>query len=271
MAKKLLMTYTHNERNITAVTGGTGAIGSAIAHQLADMGHTVVLISRDEPKSKRIVEEIIRETGNTQVSYRLVNLARHSEIKELRAAWQGPLSILINNAAATPPERQETPEGIEIQFATNVLGYYWMIQEFKDILKASSPSRVVNVASYWAGGLKLDDLEFEKRTYRNGAAYRQSKQANRMLTAAFARRLEDDRVTVNACHPGDVNSKLSNNLGFGGHQTPAEGAETPVWLATSDKVANITGQYFEHKKQNQCPFMKDNESVETLFQICAQY
>lgn len=265
------MANSKHANQIAAVTGGTGAIGRAIAHQLADFGYNVVLITRNKPKSKRTVEEIIRETGNHRVSYQLANLARHTEIEKLRTAWQGPLSILINNAGATPPERLETPEGIEMQFATNVLGYFWMIQEFKDLLKASSPSRVINVASYWAGGLNFADLEFEKRTYRNGAAYRQSKQANRMLTAAFAPRLEDDGITVNACHPGDVNSKLSNNLGFGGHQTPAQGAETPVWLATSDKVKDVTGQYFEHKKQTHCRFMEDKEAVERLFQICARY
>jgi hypothetical protein len=68
-------------------------------------------------------------------------------------------SSLINNAAYTPRTRQETPEGIEMQFATNVLGYFRVIDEFTDILKASAPARVVNVASYWEGGLELNDLE----------------------------------------------------------------------------------------------------------------
>jgi NAD(P)-dependent dehydrogenase (short-subunit alcohol dehydrogenase family) len=80
---------------------------------------------------------------------------------------------------------------------------------------------VVNVASYWAGGLDLGDLELERRRYDNDAAYRQSKQADRMLSVAFAERLRDAGVTANACHPGDVVSTLSRNLGFGGHETPA--------------------------------------------------
>jgi len=81
------------------------------------------------------------------------------------------------------------------------------------------------VASYWAGDLDIDDLEFKHRPYSNGAAYRQSKQANRMLTVAFAERLAEHRISVNACHPGDVNSNLSNDLGFGGHESPGEGNE----------------------------------------------
>jgi retinol dehydrogenase-13 len=93
-----------------------------------------------------------------------------------------------------------------------------MTTAFQDHLARSAPARVVNVASYWAGGLDLEDLEFKRRRYDNDGAYRQSKQADRMLTVAFAERLERSHVTVNACHPGDLVSTLSRNLGFGGHQ-----------------------------------------------------
>ena len=130
---------------------------------------------------------------------------------------------------------------------------------------------MVNVASYWAGGLDLHDLEFKRRAYHNDAAYRQSKQANRMLTVAFAERLAPEGVTVNACHPGDVNSLLSNNLGFGGHQSPDEGAETPVWLATSAVGEGITGRYFEQKREVACRFGQDRGAVEALYAACECY
>jgi NAD(P)-dependent dehydrogenase (short-subunit alcohol dehydrogenase family) len=254
-----------------AVTGGTGAIGKAISRQLAAKSYVVVLCTRNEAKSKQTVQELRQVTGNPRISYELVDLARLKSIQELRNRWSGGLDILINNAGTTPKTRNETPEGIELQFATNVLGYFWMIRVFQDLLIESAPSRIVNVASYWAGGLDLNDLEFKRRPYSNGAAYRQSKQADRMLTAAFADRLQPYDVTVNACHPGDVNSTLSNNLGFGGHQTPDQGAETPVWLATSPEVEGVTCKYFEHKKQVHCPYVEDREAAETLFKICAQY
>jgi retinol dehydrogenase-13 len=146
----------------------------------------------------------------------------------------------VNNAAVTPKRREETPEGIELQFATNVLGYFWMIQAFADILKRSAPARVVNVASDWAGDLELEDLEFKRRRYDNNAAYRQSKQADRMLTVPFAERLKPLGITVNACHPGEVPSTLSHNLGFHGH--PPGGART-VWLAT-DRWREDHGKFF---------------------------
>lgn len=183
----------------------------------------------------------------------------------------GPLHILINNAAASPRQRQETPEGIEVQFATNVLGYFWMPQLFSDHLKASAPTRVINVASYWAGDLDLKDLEFKRRRYDKGTAYRQSKQANRMLTVAFAQRLKPYTITVNACHPGDVNSRLSNDLGFGGHTSPDDGADTPVWLATDPVGQRETGKYFEQQHETRCKFGEDTAAVEALYAACLSY
>jgi len=138
-------------------------------------------------------------------------------------------------------------------------------------MKQSEEARIVNVASYWAGGLDLNDLEFKKRAYDNDAAYRQSKQANRMLTVAFAERFTSFGIHVNSCHPGDVNSKLSNDLGFGGQETPDEGAATPVWLATDSSVRNITGKYFEHFRQIDCPFSRDTEAIDKLYKICQSY
>jgi NAD(P)-dependent dehydrogenase (short-subunit alcohol dehydrogenase family) len=142
---------------------------------------------------------------------------------------------------------------------------------FEEILKASSPARVVNVASYWAGGLRLDDLQFASRRYDNDHAYRQSKQADRMLTVAFARRFASHTITVNVCHSGDVNSTLSNDLGFGGHESPDQGASTPVWLATEPVGQEMTGKYFEHKQETGCRFGQNLEEVEKLFQICGKY
>ncbi|MCJ7625773.1 MAG: SDR family NAD(P)-dependent oxidoreductase, partial [Anaerolineaceae bacterium] len=178
---------------------------------------------------------------------------------------------LVNNAAVTPRARLETPEGIEMQFATNVMGYFWLTEEFSEALKKFAPARVVNVASYWAGDLDLTDLEFKRRSYSNGPAYRQSKQANRMLTVAFAGRLSPHGITVNACHPGDVNSSLSNDLGFGGHETPDEGAGTPVWLATGLVGGVETAMYFEQQRATRCRFGEDRQAVEKLYEICLGY
>jgi NAD(P)-dependent dehydrogenase (short-subunit alcohol dehydrogenase family) len=261
----------HNHR-VTAITGGTGSIGKAIALEIAAKpNHEVVLLVRDEAKARQASNDIIRTTGNSHVRYELVDVSRQVSIRDLAEQWEGPLHVLVNNAAVTPPSRQETPEGIELQFATNVLGYFWMTRAFTDILKKSAPSRIVNVASYWAGDLDLTDLEFKRRRYRNGTAYRQSKQANRMLTVAFSEQLNPFGVTVNVCHPGDVNSRLSNNLGFGGHESPVEGARTPVWLAIDEIGGKVTGKYFERQRAVRCRFGENQEAIETLYQACLAF
>jgi NAD(P)-dependent dehydrogenase (short-subunit alcohol dehydrogenase family) len=152
-----------------------------------------------------------------------------------------------------------------------VLSYFWLTQLFTERLKESAPARVINVASYWAGDLDLSDLEFKRRRYSNGTAYRQSKQANRMLTVAFAERLKPFGITVNACHPGDVNSRLSNDLGFGGSTSPDDGADTPVWLATDLIGQRETGKYFDQRHAVRCPFGEDTAAVEALYAACLAY
>ena len=254
------------------VTGASGAIGKAIARQLAAKPEfKVVMLCRDEERAHRDSNEIKKQTGNQDVSYVIIDVSRKSEILKLVKSWHGPLHVLVNNAAVTSRTRQTTPEGIEMQWATNVLGYFWMIQAFMEILKKSAPSRIVNVASYWAGGLDLDDPEFKNRKYNNDVAYRQSKQANRMLTIAFADKLKSFNISVNACHPGDVNSRLSNNLGFGGIDSPDKGAATPVWLAIDEKAEKVTGKYFEYMQETDCQYSRDARKIEKLFEICEGY
>ena len=266
------MTFTSaNEQQVAIVTGATGAIGQAIARQLAEQAYEVVLAVRNGAKAEKVVKEITQTTHNNQVRYELVNLSRQTSIKALVDRWQGPLHVLVNNAGAPPRARQETSAGIEMQFATNVLGYFWMIDFFTEHLKQSAPARVVNVASYWAGDLDLNDLEFKRRRYNNNTAYRQSKQADRMLTVAFAERLKPYKISVNACHPGDVNSTLSNNLVFGGHDSPDAGARTPVWLATDPIGQQETGKYFEHQREARDRFGENRQAVEALYQACLSY
>ena len=255
----------------TLITGATGAIGRAIAHMMAKNGYRVIIVARNKHKAREYVQMLTRESRNTDISYLMADVSRKEDIRSIAADLNDPIDVLINNAAVTPRQREETLEGIEMQFATNVLGYYWMIQYFLPHLKKAAPSRIVNVASYWAGNLNINDLEFKDRFYNNDTAYRQSKQADRMLTVALAEKLRGDGITVNACHPGDVRSTLSSNLGYGGHESPEQGAATPVWLATSEETAQKTGKYFEHLKELHCQFSTDSDAINKLFEICESY
>ncbi len=257
-------------KKVAIVTGAYGAIGFSIAKELAFRDIEVVLVGRSERRLEEAVSTILALKKEANVWYELVDLSNQQSIKNLCRKWEGPLDILINNAGTTPREKIITREGLEVQFATNVMGYFWMTHYLSEVMEKSTEARIVNVASYWAGGLDMHDLQFENRNYCNEVAYKQSKQANRMLTVAFAELLYTDGITVNACHPGDVNSKLSNNLGYGGHETPESGATTPIWLAIDSSVLNISGKYFENKKLAACDFAENKVAIDELYRYCYQ-
>ena len=258
-----------NRRN-AIVTGAYGAIGLSIASGIAAAGFRVTLVGRDKTNLEKARTLITQRTSNPEIFYEVADLGRQQEIIEMSRRWKGALHLLVNNAATAPKKRAETPDGIEIQWATNVLGYFWMMKYFHPFMAGQPDARIVNVASYWAGGMDVNDPEFKSRPYDNDVAYRQAKQANRMNSVAFAGRMKSQGITVNSCHPGDVNSKLSNAFGFGGSESPEQGAETPLFLALSQEVSGITGRYYEHLRQVTCLFSTDADAIEMLFDLCNQ-
>lgn len=257
---------------ISLITGATGKIGAEIARQLVASGkYDVTITARDRKKGEDTVAQIKSSTKSQDVKFVLVDTSVHTSIIEIAKQWNGPLNLLINIASETPKKREVTEAGIERQFATNVLGYYWMMTEFEPYLAQGAPSRIVNVASYWAGDLDLSDLQFERRSYNNDTAYRQSKQCERMLTSHFAEKLLPKKISVNSCHPADVRSTLSCNLGYGGHETPAQGAETPVYVATSKELESVTGAYFEKMRKKTCQFSSKKNEIAKLVEICSKF
>lgn len=261
-----------DNKKFALVTGSTGTIGSAICELLAKEGINLILAGRNKEKLEKLKNYLESKYKNEYKIFLADLRTKNSILKEIERLFYKEnikINILINNASETPRKKIIIEEGLECQFAVNILGYHRMIYYLKDFM--TTESRIVNVASYWAGDLDLNDLQFEKRSYNNNIAYRQSKQAERMLSFMWSEKLKNQNIMVNSCHPGDANSKLSNDLGFGGHETPFEAAETPVYLAISSGVKNITGKYFEHKRMIEDPFIKDKQKVEQLFEICNQY
>lgn len=256
-------------RKLAIVTGAYGVIGKAISEMMAEKGYALLLIGRDALQLGEVAAEISRNTGLTDINYASVDLSREVAIKDFAAGYADKISVLINNAATTPPSRLETSEGIEMQWAVNVLGYVWMTDYLQpQIIKGG---RIVNVASFYAGNLDMNDVEFKKRPYDNDTAYRQSKQANRMLSTYYAELFKAYDIRVNSCHPGEISSKLSNNLGFNFPDPPRKGADTPVWLATADELEDVTGQYYQYRRNIPCHFSKDTAQLEKLYQLCKSY
>ncbi len=259
-------------KRVAIVSGAYGAIGKAIALGLAKMqDFEVVLVGRDQGKLRSAAQEISDISANHNIRTEGVDLSDKHAIIGLKNRWEGPLHILVNNAATTPRQQEFTAAGIEMQWATNVLGYFWMMLYMKEHMKDPANTRIINVASYWAGDLEIDDVEFKNRPYHNNTAYRQSKQANRMLSVIFADKLSSYGITVNSCHPGDVNSKLSQALGFGGSESPDLAAATPIWLATNSNQNGISGKYFENLAQRHCQFSGESYNIQSLYNLCMSY
>jgi len=251
------------------VTGAYGVIGKAISEMLAEKGLSLVLVGRDKAQIEKVCREISTQTGNKQVVAAVVDLSREKEIKAFAENLQQPVDVLINNAGTTPTQRLETPEGIEMQWACNVLGYLWMMEYLQpSIVKGG---RIINVASFYAGSLEMADVEFIKRRYDNDTAYRQSKQANRMLSTYYAGLFKPLGITVNSCHPGEISSKLSNNLGFYFPDPPRKGADTPVWMATAPELQNTSGRYFQYRKDIPCQFSRNPDELQKLYSLCMNY
>lgn len=240
------------------ISGATNGIGKVAAVELAKLGAQVVIIGRNPVKTADTLREIQSASGNKDVHALTADLSSMAEVRRVASEFkqQFPrLDVLLNNAGGFFSSREETVDGYEMTFALNHLSYFLLTNLLLDTLKASAPSRIVNVSSdaHQMGALDLDNLQ------KGGfSAYSQSKLMNVMFTYELARRLEGTGVTANALHPGFVNT------GFGRNNTglmklamsvatlfalkPADGAKTSVYLASSPEVANVTGKYFDKSK-----------------------
>jgi NAD(P)-dependent dehydrogenase (short-subunit alcohol dehydrogenase family) len=174
------------------------------------------------------------------------------------------LHVLVNNAGALFTTYRETVDGIEMTFALNHLSYFLLTHLLLDMMTASAPARIVNVASdaHAGGNINFDDLGY-KRRYEGWTAYGASKLANILFSYELARRLEGTRVTVNAVHPGFVNTNFQRAAGLNmrGPLTPEEGADTQLWLATSNEVEGVSGKYFVRRRDTRSSAVSYDEAV----------
>jgi NAD(P)-dependent dehydrogenase (short-subunit alcohol dehydrogenase family) len=262
-----------SDRPTYLVTGANAGIGFEIARGLAKSGDkpNVILGCRNRAKGETARAKIAAETGNPNLEVLLIDLASQKSIREAAGEFykkHSTLDALVNNAGTSSPTRQKTEEGIELTFATNVLGYFLLTNLLLDALKAAPAGRLVNIASEMAYGLDVDDPEFKKRTYNPSTAYAQSKQANRMLTWAHARRLEGTAVTANSMSPGAVDTPLLHALapGMKGRSTE-KGAETALWLAASPDVQGLSNRLWFDKAERVCKF-HNREQEEKLWSVC---
>jgi NAD(P)-dependent dehydrogenase (short-subunit alcohol dehydrogenase family) len=265
---------------IALVSGPTSGIGLQIARELAGIGWQLALACRDRAKGEAVADEL-RELGSPRAEVLEFDAVSAPSIAALAGACAATLpriDVLVNNAGVASATRRVTPDGFELTFATNVLGYHRLSLALLDQLRASAPARIVNVASTFAGDLDLDDLQFERRPYEQLQAYAQSKACNRLLTWALARRLEGAGVTANAMAPGFVPATglargLSPDLqrSYAGRtgRSLREGADTAVWLASSREVEGVSGRFFFDRRERPCEF-RNEAREERLWEIAGR-
>ncbi|RQX15423.1 oxidoreductase [Micromonospora ureilytica] len=242
------------------VTGGASGIGVETARALATAGAEVVLAVRNLEAGDQIATDIAMKTGNLAVTAAELQLTDRASVARFVADWNGPLHILVNNAGIMAlPDLHRTPEGWELQFATNHLGHFNLALGLHPALAAAGGARIVSVSSngHRTSPIVFDDINFERRAYDPWLAYGQSKTGNVLFTVEAAKRWATDGVTANALMPGGIRTNLQRHQQenmtpeiqaiFDSYpwKTVEQGAATSVLLAASPLVEDISGRYFE--------------------------
>ena len=244
------------------VTGGTGGIGKATATGLAALGARVGIVGRDRQRGAAAAADIQAASRNPAVDVFAADLSAQAEVRRLaeQVLTAYPrIDVLVNNVGGFWAHRHPTVDGLERTFAVNHLAPFLLTTLLLDRLEASAPARVVTVSSgaQATGRIDFDDLQGE-RNYSGQRSYAQSKLANVMFTYELARRLDGSGVTATALHPGVVRTSFGaedqsgmvvvGRLARPFMRTPAQGAVTSVYLASSPEVEGVTGRYFANRK-----------------------
>ena len=243
-------------------TGATSGIGAIAVVELARMGARIVFIARDPERAEATRAKLEAVAPGRGHSAHIADLSRIADTRRVGdeiAASEARIDVLINNAGAIFSDRRVTAEGLEMTFALNHMAYFTLTGCLRDRLVGSAPARVVSTASaaHYGAKLDFDDLQCA-RGYNAWRAYNRSKLANILFTRKLAKRLAGTGVTANCLHPGIVASRFGDEAGgwtarlfpivkrFG--VSPAQGADTIVYLASSPDVATISGAYFAKRK-----------------------
>jgi NAD(P)-dependent dehydrogenase (short-subunit alcohol dehydrogenase family) len=253
------------EGRVCLVTGATSGLGLATARGLADLGATVLLVSRDPARGIATRDEIRLESPHATIEVFFADMSVQAEVRALASAVMAAhprLHVLVNNAGALFSTWEHTPDGLERTFAINYLAPFLLTQLLLPLLLASAPARIVNVTSdlHRFGKLDPDDPSGE-RTRDMMGAYSRSKLALVLFTFELAGKLAGSGVTVNCLHPGMVASGLSRDA----HgplawlasllrlarlsRPPDESAKSAIYLAAAPEVAHVSGQYFSKAKR----------------------
>jgi NAD(P)-dependent dehydrogenase (short-subunit alcohol dehydrogenase family) len=253
------------------VTGSTDGVGRYVAGRLAAAGARVLIHGRDRARARALVDEIKRAGRGEPVFYQadLSSLAGARRLAETVVAEHRRLDVFVSNAGigsrTLGPERRTSADGYELRFAVNYLSGFLLAYLLLPLLKASAPSRIVNVASLGQHPLDFEDVMLTK-DYSGTRAYAQSKLAQIMFTIDLARELVGSGVTVNALHPATyMNTTMVREGGITPVSTVEQGGEAILHLVAGNDVAGKSGLFFNGMAQSQAnPQAYDDAAREQL-------
>jgi len=267
------------KNKICIITGATSGIGKATATYLAKEGMQLIWPVRNLEKGEKVKKEISDATGNNNIRLMLCDLESLDSVRNFAGAFKkefSQLDLLINNAGVWFSKREVTKDGYEKNFAINHLSHFLLTMLLLDTLKSSGNARIISLSSdaHRFTDMNFDDLQSEK-SYNNFKAYGQSKLANILFVKKLSELLKGSGVIVNCLHPGVVATHLFDKMGgfmkgvFGMMMiSPEKGAATSIYLATSDEVKEVSGEYFKKKKITKSLAASYNkESAEKLWNI----
>jgi NAD(P)-dependent dehydrogenase (short-subunit alcohol dehydrogenase family) len=270
---------------VVIITGANKGIGKEATKEISKLGAKVYMACRSLDSANEARDEIIKETGNPNVFVKYLDLASVDSVQKFAESFKSEesrLDVLINNAGLWTKTKKLTDINVEQTFTVNVLGHQLLTQLLLDELKKAAPSRIINTTSHFAGGLDIDDINFDKRNYNETLAYKQTKQANRMLTREWARRLQKDYISVYSMTPGFIpDTELFREQNAAGKlflkmfaliegRTIPEGADTIVWLASTDKINGSNGGFYNQRKEEKCKFNNPADE-KRLWDKCEEY
>jgi NAD(P)-dependent dehydrogenase (short-subunit alcohol dehydrogenase family) len=238
---------------IFLVTGATGGIGRAAALEFAQRGATLTIVGRSKEKGEELSAELKAQCGNEKHELILADMSKLADIRSVADQFlsrHDRLDVLVNNAGGIFMKRETSPDGLEMTFALNHLGYFLLTSRLLELLKKSG-TRVVSTSSgaHQMGKIELDDIARREKGYSGWRAYGDSKLANILFTRELARRLSGSAAVANCVHPGWVNTgfgamaKVIEFAAWMMARSPEKGAETLVWLATSPEAGKLNGEY----------------------------
>ncbi len=261
------------EGKVVLVTGASSGLGLAAAEGFAHLGATLWLVVRSPERGEQARAQIVERSGNDDLHVGICDLSELESVGQFAKRFRDQalrLDVLVNNAGVMTEAREVSADGIELTFATNVVGPFLLTNHLIPLLRESAPARIINVSSggMYTQKLRVDDLQSEHGRFDGPRVYARAKRAEVILTELWAEQLAGTGVVVHAMHPGWADTpgvrsslprfyKLTRPL----LRTPSEGADTIVWLGAATEPGRSSGQFWHDRRPRPTHWLRSNRET----------